>query len=507
VISFALDGTILEANANFLAALGYRSDEIVGRTHALFVPAAERNSSAYADFWRALGRGEVQQGRFERLGKDGRRVWIEASYNPVMGPDGKPAKVVKIATDITALKTREADIESQLAAINRVQATIAFELDGRILHANENFLRCVGYRLEEIRGQHHRMFVGEKERESAEYRRLWERLAGGEAISGEFHRIGKTGDDIWLQASYNPVFGPDGKPYKVVKYATDMTQQVKLSRSLRELVAEVRTAAASISQASGEISSGNADLSARTESAAASLEEAASSMEELTATVRQNSDHARQAADLSSGAAVATTRGAEVVHSVVATMEEIRASSRRIEEIIGVIDGIAFQTNILALNAAVEAARAGEQGRGFAVVASEVRALAQRCAAAAKDIKGLIVAASSSVDQGASRVSEAGRSMGEIQAAIAGLTTLMREITAASQEQAAGIEQVNQTVTNLDQGTQQNAALVEEASAAARALDDQASGLLRLVSDFMSAHGLGAPERDPGGAERLRAVG
>jgi methyl-accepting chemotaxis protein len=507
VIAFALDGTILEANANFLGALGYTADEIVGRKHSMFIPAAERDSAAYAEFWRALGRGEVQQGRFQRIGKDGRRVWIEASYNPVLGPDGKPAKVVKFATDITALKEREADTESQMAAINRVQATIQFELDGRIVDANENFLRCVGYRLDEVRGQHHRMFVTAKEREGAEYRRFWERLAAGEAIAGEFHRVGKSGNDIWLQASYNPIFGADGKPYKIVKYATDVTAQVKLSRSLRELVTDVRAAAASISQASGEISAGNTDLSARTESAAASLEETAASMEELTATVRANSENARQAAELSAGAATATTRGAEVVRSVIVTMDEIRSSSRRIEEIIGVIDGIAFQTNILALNAAVEAARAGEQGRGFAVVASEVRALAQRCASAAKDIKGLIAAASTSVDQGASRVNEAGKSMGEIQGAIDGLHTLMREITAASQEQAAGIEQVNQTVTHLDQGTQQNAALVEEATAASRSLDEQASGLLRLVSDFMSTNGLGAPEREAAGGPRLRAVG
>ncbi len=507
VIAFGLDGTILEANANFLDALGYSRDEVVGRKHAMFVPTGERDSAGYAEFWRALGRGTVQQGRFQRVGKDGRRVWIEASYNPVLGSDGVPTKVVKFATDITAQRERDADRESQLAAIDRVQATIQFELDGRIVEANENFLRCVGYRLEEIRGQHHRMFVTPKERESLDYRRFWERLAGGEAITGEFHRIGKGGNELWLQASYNPVFGADGKPYKVVKYATDVTQQVKLSRSLRDLVAEVRTAAASISLASGEISTGNTDLSARTESAAASLEETASSMEELTATVKQNSDNARQAAELSGSAAKATARGADVVRSVVLTMDEIRTSSRRIEEIIGVIDGIAFQTNILALNAAVEAARAGEQGRGFAVVASEVRALAQRCASAAKDIKGLISASSASVDQGSGRVAEAGRSMGEIQTSIEGLNTLIREITAASQEQAAGIEQVNQTVTNLDQGTQQNAALVEEASAAARALDDQANGLLRLVSDFIAANGLGSNEREPTTGARLRAVG
>jgi methyl-accepting chemotaxis protein len=253
---------------------------------------------------------------------------------------------------------------------------------------------------------------------------------------------------------------------------------------IASIVAGIKSAAESIDVAAKEIASGNQDLSQRTEEQAASLEETAASMEELTATVRQNAENARQANQLAAGARDVASSGGSIVHQVVTTMQAIAESSRRMDEIIGVIDGIAFQTNILALNAAVEAARAGEQGRGFAVVASEVRALAQRSAAAAKEIKGLIQDSSEKVASGNALVAKAGSTMEEIVGAVRRVTDIMGEITAASSEQSAGIEQVSETVTQMDQTTQQNAALVEEASAAARALEEQARGLIEAVAVF-----------------------
>jgi len=265
---------------------------------------------------------------------------------------------------------------------------------------------------------------------------------------------------------------------------------------LTRIVSRIQHASGSISTAAGEIASGNNDLSRRTEQQAANLEETAASMEELTSTVRQNAEHARQANQLAIGAHSVASQGGQVVGQVVSTMHEIDASSRRIADIITVIDGIAFQTNILALNAAVEAARAGEQGRGFAVVASEVRTLAQRSASAAKEIKGLIDESVGKVAEGSALVNQAGATMGEIVASVQRVTDIMAEISAASQEQSAGIEQVNQTVMQMDETTQQNAALVEEATAAARSMEEQAGHLTDAVALFKldeQAHDTGAP--------------
>ena len=265
-----------------------------------------------------------------------------------------------------------------------------------------------------------------------------------------------------------------------------------MNASLARIVAEVRVGTGAIGTASQEIAMGNADLSSRTEQQASSLEETASSMEELTSTVKQNADNARQASQLAAGASEVAVKGGAVVGEVVHTMTSINESSKKIADIIGVIDGIAFQTNILALNAAVEAARAGEQGRGFAVVASEVRSLAQRSAAAAKEIKQLITDSVAKVDDGTRLVDEAGRTMDEIVAAVKRVTDIMAEIAEASHEQSSGIEQVNQAVTQMDEVTQQNAALVEEASAAAESLKEQADGLLRAVGVFRLAANDGA---------------
>jgi len=280
---------------------------------------------------------------------------------------------------------------------------------------------------------------------------------------------------------------------------------------LTGIVGRIQSAASSINLAASEIAQGNNDLSRRTEQQAANLEETAASMEELTSTVRQNAEHARQANQLAQGAAGVASQGGQVVGQVVTTMADIEASSRKIADIISVIDGIAFQTNILALNAAVEAARAGEQGRGFAVVASEVRTLAQRSAGAAKEIKGLIEDSVEKVSEGSTLVHQAGTTMGEIVTSVQRVTDIMAEISAASQEQSAGIEQVNQTVTQMDETTQQNAALVEEATAAARSMEEQAHQLSDAVSQFRLADtvasSLARVAAAPSARPLLRSVG
>jgi methyl-accepting chemotaxis protein len=263
-----------------------------------------------------------------------------------------------------------------------------------------------------------------------------------------------------------------------------LTALKSMNDNLSKVVGEVRQGTDTIATASGQIASGNQDLSSRTEQQASSLQQTAASMEELTSTVKQNADNARQANQLAASASEVAVRGGSVVSEVVDTMGSINSSSRKIVDIIAVIDGIAFQTNILALNAAVEAARAGEQGRGFAVVAAEVRNLAQRSAAAAKEVKGLIDDSVGKVEAGSQKVAEAGQTMDEIVASVRRVTDIMGEIAAASQEQTTGIEQINQAITQMDQVTQQNAALVEEAAAAAASLQDQAGNLSKLVGVF-----------------------
>lgn len=566
VIQFEPDGTIITANDNFCNAVGYELDEIKGQHHRIFCMPSYTSTQEYKDFWRNLAKGQVFSGEFCRIRKDGTEIWINASYNPVYDENGKVIRVVKFATDITEEKVKNAYLSGQIDAINRAQAVIEFNLDGTIINANDNFCSAMGYKLDEIQGKHHSLFVDDEYKKSAEYRSFWEQLNKGIYFSDEFRRINKAGEDVWIQASYNPIFDSSGKPYRVVKYAIDITARVEavqairatmerlvvgdletpqlhlegdfaeLGNSINQFVEDIKAiisrisdvmsamsagdltqrinenyegefailsdainsfseeisgtirsindAVDTINTASSEIATGNADLSSRTEQQASSLEETASAMEELTGTVRLNAENAEQANMLASQASKVANEGGDLIRQVVNTMGEINASAQEISDIIGVIDGIAFQTNILALNAAVEAARAGEQGRGFAVVASEVRTLAQRSAEAAKEIKELISDSVSKVNGGNQLVNKSGDTMAEVVTAIQRVNDIMSEISAASSEQATSIEEVGKAVNSMDEMTQQNAALVEEAAAAADSLQQQAIGLSDRVAQF-----------------------
>ncbi|QTH62916.1 PAS domain S-box protein [Psychrosphaera ytuae] len=700
VIEFELDGTIIHANDNFLSVMGYSLDEVKGRHHSMFAPPGVAESHEYKAFWQKLGRGEFDSGEYKRIAKDGSEIWIQASYNPVYDSAGKPFKVVKFATDITQEKQESADIRGQLDAIGRSQAVIEFELDGTIIKANDNFLNTLGYKLEEIQGRHHSMFAPPGVAESREYKDFWAKLGAGNFDSGEYKRIAKDGSEIWIQASYNPIYDVNGDPYKVVKYATDITEQKRLEEEARraadlaqalktcqasvmiadndlkivymnndvirmfreresvlrqhfgrfdvdnligtcvddfhknashqrsmvekmsqpynttinvgplvfelfatpwinthgerlgtivewvdkteedaiekeianviesasngdlsirlsvddkqgffkqlseglnevvsisegviqdtvnmldalahgnltrrieteyqgmfdklkrdanatvekltEVIGQIDKSATTVAAGAEEMAQGNADLSQRTEEQASSLEETASSMEQMTATVRQNADNAQTANKLAENAATKAESGGEIVSQAVTSMAEINEASKKIADIIGVIDEIAFQTNLLALNAAVEAARAGEQGRGFAVVAGEVRNLAQRSAAAAKEIKDLIRDSVTKVEDGTSLVNQSGEMLQEIVEAVRKVNQTIGDISVASIEQTSGIEQVNKAVSQMDEMTQQNAALVEEASAAGESMSEQARAMRELLSFFKLSEG------------------
>ena len=576
VIEFTPEGTIITANDNFLGAVGYSLTEIQGQHHRMFCDPAYTSTGEYAAFWQKLGRGEFDAGQYRRLGKGGKEIWIQASYNPILNANGKVYKVVKFATDITAEKNRNAEFEGKISAVNKSQAVIEFTPEGTIITANDNFLGAVGYSLTEIQGQHHRMFCDPAYTSTGEYAAFWQKLGRGEFDAGQYRRLGKGGKEIWIQASYNPILNANGKVYKVVKFATDITAQKKaqvevdrlitaaaagqlgerinaeefegffksLSQGVNKMLdavvtplheaqgvltslaandltktmtgtyqgefeqmksslnsaltnlsstmALVREAVDSVSAGAEQITKGNEDLSQRTSEQASSLEETSASMEEMTSTVKQNADNAKQANQLAIAARDTADKGGAVTVKAVEAMGEINKSSKKIADIITVIDEIAFQTNLLALNAAVEAARAGEHGRGFAVVAAEVRNLAQRSATAAKEIKGLINESIQRVNDGSELVNQSGKTLEEIVNSVKRVTDIIAEISAASQEQASGIDQVNKAIMSMDETTQQNAALVEETTSASQSMKEQAKELMRQVEVF-KVSGTGAP--------------
>jgi methyl-accepting chemotaxis protein len=548
VIEFDMDGTVREVNENFVRAMGYARADVVGKHHSMFVDPVLAASADYRGFWSKLNRGESEVGTYKRVAKGGREVWLQASYNPIPDASGKPFKVVKYASDVTAQMARNADFEGQLAAINRGQAVIEFDMDGTVRKANDNFALVMGYTPGEVAGKHHSMFVEPAFAASAEYRASWAKLNRGESEIGTFKRLAKGGREVWIHASYNPIPDANGKPTKVVKYATEVTAAMQAQRELQnavhqtqeavkyaidgdlthripmegksgdlealcrgvnslldstsDLVKRVKNAVAQVHSGAAEISKGNTNLSQRTEEQASSLEETASSMEEMTSTVKQTADNAGQANQLAMAARQQAEKGGSVVSAAVTAMNGINAQSKQIADIIGVIDEIAFQTNLLALNAAVEAARAGEQGRGFAVVATEVRNLAGRSATAAKEIKALIKDSVAKVEAGSHLVDESGKTLEEIVGAVKKVTDIVAEIAAASREQSAGIEQVNRAVMQMDETTQQNAALVEEAAAASQAIVEQAQALSAMVANY----DVGDPDERPVAGVESRAA-
>ena len=405
VIEFKLDGIIVSANENFCKALGYSPAEIQGRHHSLFVAEAERNGTAYREFWAALNRGDYQTGEFKRIAKGGREVWILASYNPLLDENGKPYGVVKFATDVTAEKLKNADLAGQISAIDKAQAVIEFNMDGTIITANENFLHTVGYSLAEIKGKHHSMFVEPSERDGAAYREFWAALNRGQYQAGEYKRIGKGGKEVYIQASYNPILDLNGKPFKVVKYATDTTRQVLVRM-------------------------GNERVRGMMESVAAGSEELNASVREISEAMTKSRETAMSAVDQ--------------VAAADAQAQRLTEAAQAMSGIVEMINSITGQINLLALNATIESARAGEAGRGFAVVASEVKSLANQAKQATdkiaqeigslNGISGDVVGALGSIKQAINNVSEYVTSTA---AAIEEQSTVTHEMSTSMQRAAA----------------------------------------------------------------------
>ena len=406
LIEFQPDGTILNANSNFLSLMGYTLAEVRGQHHRLFCEPGQSSSREYSEFWRRLASGEFVSERFLRRDKQGREIWLEGSYNPVLSASGRVEKVVKIAADISAQVRMEQEQNSLINAINRSMAMIEFNLQGEVLSANDNFLNTMGYRLEDIRGKHHRLFCNREEADSAGYKSFWAQLNRGEYVSGRFQRVGRNGQPIWLRATYNPVFDSNGKLYKVVKFASDVTEQVQHQ--------EAESRAARIAY----------DTALQTD-----------------ATAQQGAQVVQHTVEVMQGIAGELNRAAEGISAV-------SEQSEMISSIVQTIRGIAEQTNLLALNAAIEAARAGEQGRGFAVVADEVRSLAGRTSQAtveivevvrrnhelAQDAVNSMDASKDKAEQGVHLANEAGAVILEIQEGARRVVDAISQFTATLEQ-------------------------------------------------------------------------
>ncbi|WP_438275336.1 methyl-accepting chemotaxis protein [Nitrobacter sp.] len=470
VIEFHLDGTIITANANFLNAMGYALEEIRGKHHSMFVEPERRDSHEYREFWAALRRGEYQSREFKRVAKGGRPIWIQASYNPLLDRSGKPFKVVKFATDITQRKLRTADCEGQLKAIHKAQAVIEFNLDGTIITANENFLTTLGYRLDEIQRQHHRIFVEPAERDGAAYKSFWDSLRRGEYQAAEYKRIGKGGRTVWIQASYNPIHDAEGALMKVVKFATDVTAQVEdrmrrldLQKSIDTDLGQITESVAATSQRVTSAADASTQASSNMQAVAAGAEELAASVGEIS----------RQAADALAISQQAVTQANET-SSIVSGLS---TAAQKIGDVVQLINSIAEQTNLLALNATIEAARAGEAGRGFAVVASEVKSLASQTAKATDEISGQVaevqnttggaVAVIEAITQTISRINEISAA---IAASVEEQASVTQSISANMQIAAKGVADITSNMSEIAHVTQSVDVATRKVKDASRAL-------------------------------------
>lgn len=538
VVEFDLDGTILDVNQNLLDRLGYKREEVVGQQHAMFCEPAFVRTVEYGAFWQRLAAGQLQSGDYKRRDREGRTVWLQATYSPVLGRDGKPVKVVAIATDITEAKGRSADFEGKAQAINRVQAVIEFDLHGKVLHANDNFLSVMGYELDEVRGHHHRMFCDHAFAHSPEYLAFWERLGRGEFNAGEFRRLTKAGKEVWILASYNPIFDAEGKPVKVVKFATDITHQKRMSaetrgkldaigRSQAVIEFDLRGNVLSVNDnflrtmgyiedevvgrhhsifcdedlvkssayrhfwaglAQGEFQTGRfkrrgkhdadiwilatynpildvngkpykvvkfamdvTDQVYREELVAQKIKAISSVLMGLAQSIAGIAQGSQKSAGLACQTQREATEGSHLLARSKEAILVIQQSSADVHVIIATIADIASQTHLLAFNAAIEAARAGEHGYGFSVVANEVRKLAEKSALAAREIAKLINDTVTRVGEGVRLSSDVEAAFDRIVSSVAHTSESIDDIHASTSAQASATQNATVLLNELEQ--------------------------------------------------------
>jgi methyl-accepting chemotaxis protein len=474
IIEFKMDGTIITANANFLKTMGYTLEEIRGRHHSIFVEPDYKTSDAYCAFWGALNRGEFQSAQYRRLGKGGREVWIEASYNPLIGFNGKPFKVVKYATDITAAKAEYADLRGQVDAIGRSQAVIEFNLDGTIITANQNFLDTVGYTLPEIAGRHHSLFCAPEYAASAEYKEFWAKLGRGEYHSGQFHRVGKGGKDVWIEASYNPIRDLNGRLWKVVKFASDISWRKQQNLTLadqfesgvKSLVQEVASSVKGMEGSARALSDSAGETNKQSYAVSIASEVLSQAVNDISQQISESSQVVKVAVE-----------GAKKSEKMVADLVNVAA---KIGEVTKIITEIAAQTNLLALNATIEAARAGEAGKGFAVVASEVKSLANQTAKATEEIADQIKAIQTSSETTADGIHEIGL-------IIAQVSEISGRIAEAVGKQSVATKDVSQNIDGVGQAAKATGETSHSVLNVAQALSGQAASLEERVDAFLKS--------------------
>ncbi|VAW44524.1 Methyl-accepting chemotaxis sensor/transducer protein [hydrothermal vent metagenome] len=530
IIEFDPSGHVLTANENFLKTIGYSLPEIQGKHHRLFVSETEQKSLQYQAFWEKLAQGNAFTGQFSRIGKDAKQIWIEASYNPIKNEKGQVYKIIKLASDITQKIHAELESKAKLSAINQTYAVIEFDPSGQILTANENFCHALGYPLEEIKSQHHRIFVDSEETSKPEYQAFWQALSQGKEQTGVFKRISKQGKDIWIQAAYIPVAFEGQQPHKIIKIAADITEQKQNEIELAKLVEEasvvlqsvskgvltqkiyscfsdkleclkqninqsvhnqaqalssISEATSSVLNSANEVTIASQGLSQRTQEIVLSVEQTSEKMDTILNQVQSTHSKIQEVKNSTTEQQDLIQSGTKLMDTSLNAMEKIKSSSEEITSIVTLIDTIAFQTNLLALNAAVEAARAGEHGRGFAVVAGEVRNLAQKSAEASKSIKTLIEQSVQQSQDGVSIVLQLSEKLDSIKIKSGEVVNTINSVGALAQEQIQSIDAINTEITNIDASTQENAAFVEQASATAENLSERAQDVQEILSQFV----------------------
>lgn len=456
VIEFEPDGTIIRANDAFLSTMGYAHEQIRGQHHRMFLDPSERDNAEYQAFWSGLRTGKPLVARVRRIAKDGRDVWLEASYNPVKDRSGRTSRVVKMATDVSEQQAELADLTGQVGAINKSQAVIEFELDGTIRTANAAFLRTTGYALDEVRGRNHRMFVGAEQAASDDYEAFWNELRRGYFKAGQFKRFGKSGAEIWIEGCYNPILDARGRPFKVVKFATDISGQVALLANLKTVIDEnFRDVDHAVEQSTQHVTRAAwaiGETSTAVQTMAASTEQLSASVGEIAAVMARSKD-------ATDGAQAQTDQADQA-------SRELNRTATAMQAIVGLIRTIAGQINLLSLNATIEAARAGDAGRGFAVVAGEVKALARQAADATDQISSRI----GELETVSGKVLEAFRAVNtaveQVRGFVIGAATAVEEQSVVTQDLSGNMQRTARSAAAINDNVREIASAVAHTSTA-----------------------------------------